>query len=137
MGTNLNITSVLIGLGVSFTLVGLFTNEVTATIWYDSEGRPLEIQGSKITRARYDFKKVEQVNSKVEYSIIPKVLELRPELSTMNRGGFSYYHHLHLYLYRNRCFLPTYHRCYRLNRNGNSSLYLNYRSRGLSIRARY
>ncbi len=146
MRTNLN--TILATIGVSFSLVIISASDAKGQTWYDSEGRPLVVKGKKVIRKVVD----EEVSKKEKENaspIIPKVLELRPELSTVNSSRsypvfypYSRYH----YGYRGYSGSGNYHHqnyrhynrgCYRPRGVSNRNLYLNYRRGGVSIRARF
>ena len=135
MRTNLIMNLAVVG--VSFSLVFLTSQVVKAQTWYDSEGRAVVIDGKRVSRG--DIKKVSELaddrNSEV-IPIIPKVLELKPELSSAKFRGVRYfpyswkYNGYHIaYLYYKGCYQPS--------RPARSGVHLNYRRGNFSIRARY
>ncbi len=131
MRTNLN--TIFTILGVSFFAVNLSlaqtAAQTAAQTWYDSEGRPLIIKGKKIIRQEVVDK--EKVAPAVP--IIPKALEIRPELlprpsRVRARKIYQYAHYYPDNGYRG---------CYRTRRDSRRGLYFKYRSGNFSIRAGY
>lgn len=135
MRTNLNM--ILAMVGVSFSLVVLTAPAVSAQTWYDSEGRPVVIDGKRVIRKEVMDEEQTKVASKAEESsIIPKALVLRPELSVLKPRAARYYPYRgnHYGYYRAT---PYYQGCYRPSRPARSGLHLNYRRGNFSIRAKY
>jgi hypothetical protein len=144
MRTNLN--TIITTLGISFTMAIIATPSVNGQTWYDSEGRPLIIKGKKVIR-----KEIKEVESKKEpesvRSIIPKVLELRPELSNVkSRRAYPVFQpYLNRHFGYRGYYGPANHRSYQHHHQGcykprgvsGRNFYLNYRRSGFSIRARF
>ena len=144
MRTKLN--TIFAAIGVSFSLVIISAPNSNGQTWYDSEGHPLVIKGRKVIRKVVDAEELTKETENVS-PIIPKVLELRPELSTVNsRRSYRvfYPYSRSNYGYRGYSGSANYHRyqhyhqgCYRPRGGSSRNLYLNYRRGGLSIRARF
>lgn len=133
-----NLKTILPVLGVSFCMLISLSVSAAGQTWYDSEGRPLSMKDGKVIRGNASVDKKEE---KIATPIIPKSLELRPELSTVQsqriyhypytRNHYGYYGYNRSNSYHQGCYRPS----YRSSARGN--VYLNYRRGGLSIRARF
>jgi len=139
--TNLN--TIIAAIGVVFSLAIISAPYVKGQTWYDSNGRPLVIKGKKVIGKVVDAEEPKKETENVS-PIIPKVLELRPELSTVksrrsypvfypySRSNYGYHGHT------SSANFSHYHRgCYRPRGVPSRNLYLNYRRGALSIRAKF
>ena len=140
MRTNLN--TILAAIGVSFSLVIISAPNSNGQTWYDSEGHPLVIKGKKVIRKVVDAEELKKETENAS-PIIPRVLELRPELSTVKSSRYYSYSRYH-YGYRGYSRSANYYRyqhyrqgCYRSRGSSSRNVYLNYSRGGLSIRARF
>jgi hypothetical protein len=140
----INLNTIIATIGVSFSISLISLAGSGGETWYDSEGRPLIVVGKKVERKLVE---VEDSKKEVHNPIIPKSLELRPELSTVKRGRsypvyypYSRYHYGHNGYYgsvRHHHYQNHYRGCYRSNGIYRNNRYLNYRKGGLNIRARF
>lgn len=140
MRTNLN--TIIAAIGVSFSLMIISAPNLNGQTWYDSEGHPLVIKGKKVIRKVVEAEELKKETENAS-PIIPEVLELGSELSTVNSSRFHPYSRYY-YGYRGYSGAANFHRyqryhqgCYRARGVSSRNLYLNYRRGGLSIRARF
>jgi|TARA_B110000908_G_scaffold50222_1_gene61400 hypothetical protein len=142
----INLNTIIGAIAVSFSLLIILALKVNGKTWYDSEGRPLAIKGKKVIRIVVDEEESDKETENVS-RVIPNILELIPELSTVKSprfySGFNPYSRYH-YGYRVYSGSVNAHRhqyyrrgCYRARGVSSRNMYLNYRRGGVSIRAKF
>lgn len=150
----INLNTFLAILGICSSVAFISASDANGQTWYDSEGRPLVVKGKKVIRKVVEVEKsekeiVEKEKPKKdnESPIIPAMLELRPELSSVkSRRSYPIYYPYsrHHYGYPSYYRTGSYHGyqhyhqgCYRTRGAVRNNIYLNYRRSGLNIRARF
>ncbi len=144
MRTNLNV--ILLILWISFSIIVFTANESKGETWYDSDGRPLMVNGEEVTLKNMVIKESEEMKNVIEEhtlnisrSIIQEVLELRPELITTRSGKGIHYQR-----YSYGCHFSNgynrqlrYRRYYSTRSSSRGGIYLNYKIGTLFIHSRY
>ncbi len=155
---------ILATIGVSFFLWVISAVQSYAQTWYDSEGRPLVIDGKKVSRkevkevvedkeaiekreAEKDAADKKIAETEIVSRIVPEQLEIKYELSSaplyrfyQRPRSYSVYGYGNYGYYGRPAYYyhgPYHHGYYRDNSCYRTGIFLNYRKGGLNIQAEF